>query len=281
MKPFLFLVVLATYFIVDAQPIKGEAWVDVKKKGAGTLQVFYSDDPLINEKAKGQPEGLTLDVLSDFVEYVKVNHKVDLSLKLVYVNDMKSIWERMKISSGGVTCANFVLMTKERAKSFQFSPPLGFVYDVLITNSAKQVIKDVDDLKKTLSDAHGYGVSGSVQLERLQELKKNHLPNLQIDIGPSHPYDIENIAKDPKGVGFTSIIFYLEFVRKKLPIIHHPVLEGKPQATYFVFPLQSEWNNVFTEFIEANGGYNKSKRYSDLLIKYVGPAGRQLFRKEQ
>jgi hypothetical protein len=32
MKPFLFLVVLATHFIVDAQPIKGEAWVDVKKK---------------------------------------------------------------------------------------------------------------------------------------------------------------------------------------------------------------------------------------------------------
>ena len=281
MKPFLFLVVLATHFIVDAQPIKGEAWVDVKKKGVGTLQVLWGNYPLITEKVKGQPEGLTLEVLSDFVEYVKANHKVDLSLKFVYVNDVKFIWERMKGSSGGVTCANLVLMTKERAKSFQFSPPLGFVYDVLITNSAKPIIKNVDELKMTLSDAHGYGVSGSVQLERLQELKKNHLPNLQIDIGPSHPYDIENIAKDPKGVGFTNIIFYLEFVRKKLPLIHHPVLEGKPQASFFVFPLQSEWNNVFTEFIEANGGYTKSKRYSDLLIKYIGPAGRQLFRKEQ
>jgi hypothetical protein len=279
MKLFLFVVFLAANIIVDAQSIKGEAWVDVKKKGVGTLQVLYSDDPLITEKIKGQPEGLTLEVLSDFVKYVKANHKVDLSLKLVYVNDMKLIWERMKISSGGVTCANLVLMTKERAKSFQFSPPLGFVYDVLITNSAKQVIKDVDALKKTLSDAHGYGVSGSVQLERLQELKKNHLPNLQIDIGPSHPYDIENIAKDPKGVGFTSIVFYLEFVRKKSPLIHHPVLEGKPQATYLVFPSESEWNNVFTEFIQANGGYTKSKRYSDLLTKYLGPTGRQFFRK--
>lgn len=279
MKLFLIFLMFLVQLVGHAQSIKGEIWGDVKKKGVGTLQVLYSDDPLITEKIKGQPEGLTLELLSDFAKFVKVNHKVDLTLKLVYVNDMKFIWERMKVSSGGVTCANLVLMTKERTKSFQFSPPLGFVYDVLITNSAKPIIKNVDELKKTLSDAHGYGVSGSVQLERLQELKKNHLPNLQIDIGSSHPFDIENIAKDSKGVGFTSIVFYLEFVRKKSPLIHHPVLEGKPQATYLVFPSQSEWNNVFTEFIQANGGYTKSKRYSDLLIKYLGPTGRQFFRK--
>ena len=61
----------------------GDSWATVKANGSGSLAIVYYEQAGLIQDVNGKPEGLWVEILKDFVDFVQAKHNKKISLQYV------------------------------------------------------------------------------------------------------------------------------------------------------------------------------------------------------
>src|SRR6478736_3259335 len=153
MKNGIKLLLISTLFSMPvlAQNYVGDSWAQVKQVGQGTISLAYVETPsFVYKDSGGKLTGICIDIMHDFVKWVNDNKKVKLQSK--FVGDgtsFRGMYDKVKISTGGVFGLGNITITEERKKEVKFSPPFITNFAILITQGNIATLAKMEDLPTT------------------------------------------------------------------------------------------------------------------------------------
>lgn len=263
---------------LSAQSYTGDSWKESNKKGKGTISLAYVQTPsFVYVDGTGKLTGICVDVMNDFVAWVKENKKVSVEAKFVGDgSSFRGMYDKVKISKGGVFGMGNITITEERKKEVKFSQPFITNFAILITQNRVPTLTKFEDLPKTFANLTAYTAKGTLNEKRMLDMKEKYFPDMKLAYTTTSQETLEKIFSDPKAYAYLDLAFYLEAVQMKKNIKRHPVADKAAEQFGFIMPPGSDWAPVIDEFLKANGGYLNSAPYKAILLKHLGEAGMKL-----
>src|SRR5688572_5314266 len=188
MKNGIKLLIVSALFSVQAmaQGHVGDSWAQVKQVGQGTISLAYVETPsFVYKDNSGTLTGICIDIMHDFVQWVNDNKKANLQSKFVGDgSSFRGMYDKVKVSTGGVFGLGNITITEERKKEVKFSPPFITNFAILITQGNIPTLAKMEDLpttfaKLTRSEEHTSELQSQSNLVcRLLLEKKNKKTNI-------------------------------------------------------------------------------------------------------
>lgn len=270
----LFFITAITCLSSNAQGTKGDTWQSVKQNGSGTLHLVYSEFPTFSFKTpSGTYSGINVEVMNDFVAYVKETHNVTLKVNYIDMTEGIGDYMHIKSSSGGVICIVDFVRTPGRETEVSFSNNFDQTYELLITAGNVASLSDIKKIGSEFVDFTGYAVEGTVNEKRLKDIKLKYFPKLTIQTVKDYKTLQTLFIKNPKGFAYMDVYSYIELVRKKASLKHHEAATVATDVTAFIMPKGSDWLPIFNSFLSAKNGYRNSTQYKKHLMNYIGESG--------
>lgn len=261
-----------------AQSHTGDTWAHVKQSGQGTISLAYVETPsFVYKDNSGTLTGICIDIMHDFVEWVNDNKKVKLQSK--FVGDgtsFRGMYDKVKVSTGGVFGLGNITITDERKKEVKFSPPFITNFAILITQGNIPTLAKMEDLPTTFASLTAYTAKGTLNEKRILDLKKKYFPEMKIVTTTTSQETLEKVFNDPKGFAYLDLAFYLEAAQMRKYVKRHPVGDQSAEQFGFVMPMNSDWGPLLDEFFKSSGGYTTSSHYREILTKHLGETGVKL-----
>jgi ABC-type amino acid transport substrate-binding protein len=269
---------LATCQVMAQKQLVGDSWAQVKQVGQGTIALAYVETPSFVYKDKsGQPTGICVDIMQDFIQWVSENKNVTLRSKFVGEgNNFKGMYDHVKTSIGGVFGLGNITITEERKKEVRFSPPFITNFAILITQMSVPTLAKLEDLPRTFGNLTAVTGKGTLNEKRILELKTKYFPAMKVITVANSQEAYTKIFNDPNTFTYLDLAYYLDAVKDRKSVKRHPVGDVAAEQFGFTMPLNSDWGPILDEFFKADGGYTNSKRYREILTKHLGETGVKL-----
>jgi ABC-type amino acid transport substrate-binding protein len=267
--PFVFFSLLVYSLISNAQQKSGDSWAKVKSSGSGTLAVLYYEQPgLIAKQANGQITGVCVDILNDFQKHIEVRY--GRKINILYVGEETEFPRFLTTIQNtnnllGVTNTS---ITDERKKIMKFTPPFMNNQVILLTNKNVPTLKNLSQISTVFKGFTAQVISGSTHVQYMDRIKKDYFPDLKIDNVPSGDMIIKNMSTNTKLFSVIDFTEYIGVIKKKIPVKKHDVEIGSPEALGFIMSKQSDWDEVWNEFLTPE--YRKSIRYKEIIAENLG-----------
>jgi membrane-bound lytic murein transglycosylase MltF len=253
---------------VYSQKYQGDSWSKIKSAGAGNLSVVYYEQPGLIQDVNGKITGLCVDVLEDFAIYLQTKYNKKVTIKYVGREAAFTDFLLAAQNNNNVLGVTNVTITEERKKILKFTPAFIANPVVLITHKDAPNLTDVSQIKKTFVGYSTEIIAGSTHVKHMNKVKKDYWPDLNIAYGSSGQDIIKKITTNPK---LFTILDFTEFVnanRKKMPVKRQNVEFGAPEELAFVMSKQSDWDEVWKEFLTED--YRKSAKYRKNIADNLG-----------
>jgi ABC-type amino acid transport substrate-binding protein len=261
-----------------AQGHVGDSWAQVKQVGQGTISLAYVETPsFVYKGADGKLTGICVDIMQDFVKWINDTKKIKLQSK--FVGDgtsFRGMYDKVKVSTGGVLGLGNITITEERKKEVKFSPPFITNFAILITQGNIPTLAKMEDLPTTFASLSAYTAKGTLNEKRIMDLKKKYFPDMKVVTTTTSQETLEKVFNDPKGFAYLDLAFYLEAAQMRKYVKRHPVGDQLAEQFGFAMPMNSDWGPLLEEFFKANGGYTSTSRYREILTKHLGETGVKL-----
>jgi ABC-type amino acid transport substrate-binding protein len=267
-------------FSQSVKSLQGPAWASVSASGSGTVKLSFVETPrFVYRDANGQLTGISVDIMNDFIEWVSKNKNVKLTADFIGEGtSFMSMYQKVKVSSGGVFGLGNITITNERKKEVKFSPPFITNFAVLISNTKLPPLNQLQDVSKVFKGGHAYTAKGTINETRMLSLKQQYFKDMEIILTANSQETLDNIVKDPLGYGYLDLAFYLDAVQLKKNIRRNPAGDKSAEQFGFIMPMNSDWAPLFDEFFIADGGYVNTAKYRSILQKHLGEAGMKLLK---
>jgi membrane-bound lytic murein transglycosylase MltF len=263
-------IALAIVQPIYSQKYQGDSWAKVKTAGEGNLSVIYYEQPGLIQDVNGKPAGLIVDILQDFTEFVKT--KYNKKVNIVYAGKEPIFTEFLLAAqnNNNILGVTNVTITEERKRILKFTPAFIANPVVMITHKDAPTLTDVTQIKKTFAGYSAEIIAGSTHVNHIIKLKKDYWPDLSIVYGRAGHEIIKKITTNSK---LFTILDFTEFVnanRKKMPVKRQNVEFGAPEELAFVMSKQSDWDELWKEFLTED--YRKSAKYRKNIADNLGSA---------
>jgi ABC-type amino acid transport substrate-binding protein len=248
----------------------GDSWAKVKSAGGGNLAVVYYEQAGLIEEVNGKPEGLCVEILEDFVAFVQKKYSKKVTLQYVGKEPIFTNFLATTQKSTNLLGVTNVTITDERKKILKFTPPFISNPVVLLTHKDAPAITSMAELPKKLAGYSAEIIGGSTHVKYINKIKKENWPSLSIVYGPSGQEILKKITATSK---LFTILDFTEFVdanRRRLPVKKQNVDFGDPEQLAFVMSKQSDWDEVWKEFLTDE--YRKSPQYRKNVSDHLGMA---------
>lgn len=254
-------------FSASAQ-YKGDRWEKVKSTGSGTLTVVYYEQPGLIQKVNGKMKGVCVDILADFVRYVKEKHGKTVTVN--YAGEEKEFTNFLKVvqTTPNILGVTNTSITPERKKIMKFTPPFMMTQMVLLTNQQTPAIKDLSELPKVYAGFKAEVITGSTHVSYIEKIKKDYYPGLKVEYATSSESVIRNLMANPKMFSVLDFTEYVGVVRRKLPIKRQEVDLGSAEHLGFIMSRNSDWDVIWNEFLTPE--YRKSVEYKKIIAENLG-----------
>jgi hypothetical protein len=268
MKNFLVSTLLILSSIFSHAQYKGESWESVKATGSGVLTVVYYEQPGLIQNVDGTMKGVCVDILEDFVQFVKT--KYNKNLKVNYAGNENQFANFLKVVQNtpnllGVTNTS---ITSERKRIFKFTPAFMTTPLVLLTHQSAPSLKSLDQLSVTFKGFSADVIAGTTHASLMEKIKQDYYPELKIDMVGSNEVLLKNLSSNPKLFSIIDFTEYVSVVRKHLPIKRQEVNLGDGEELAFVMSKQSDWDVLWKEFLTPE--YKKSVGYKKIVSENLG-----------
>lgn len=253
-----------------SQRAEGDTWAKVKANGSGTLAIYYSEQGGLMEDVNGKPEGLCVEILKDFVEFVQKKYNKKINLQYVGKEAVFTDFLTTVQKSNNLLGVTNVTITEERKKVLKFTPPFISNPVVLLTHKDAPTVNSLEELPKKLQGFTAEILGGSTHQKYVNKIKKEVWPNLAVTYGASETEIFKKITASSK---VFTILDFTEFVnanRKRVPIKKQNIDLGDPDQLAFVMPKQSDWDEPWKEFLTDE--YRKSPQYRKKVSDHMGMA---------
>ena len=237
-----------------------------------TLKVYYYENYPYAYTEKGEIKGIELEIMDEFITWMaqKKNTKVLITKRQfldfnAFYNDLKTAGPKI-IGMGSVTD------NAERAKDVVFSPAYLKNIAVLVSDGNVVSAKTKEEGKLIFGNMDAMVVKNSSHEKYLNDIKTSFLPELKITYTESQTNVLNAIVADKKNFGFVDIVAYWSYLKK------NPNKFLKIQKAYnapsemlgFVMPKNSIYAKYINEFFESGFGFTATKKYHQILEKYLG-----------
>jgi ABC-type amino acid transport substrate-binding protein len=278
MKNLLITIICLSCLAASSQNYSGDTWAQVKAKSQGTITLTYVETPsFVYKDNAGSLTGICVDVMNDFIKWANDNKKIKINA--VYMGDganFRTMYDKVKASSGGVFGLGNITITEERKKEVKFSPSYITNIAFLISQNSVPTLANMEDFKTIFGKLTAYTAKGTLNEKRINELKKNYNPDMKITLTSTSQEAYEKVVSDANGFAYLDLAFYLEAVSQRKPVKRHPVGDQSSEKFALIMPLNSDWGPALQEFFDANGGYTNSAQYKAILRKHLGETGVKL-----
>lgn len=272
MKGILFIA-LALFSLgqVNAQLV-GDTYKKVKNTGSGTITYAYVKTPGFAAKdSKGVVSGICVDIMKEFVKYVgqKENLKLDLKFKSYGdANDFKLFMSTIKSSRGGVFGLGNITITESRKKTYNFSPPFMTNVTIMLTHTSVPSLKSLSQIATTFKGMKAITVKGTTNEQNILEIKKQHMPDLQVVQVKSSEVALNKVILDKKSFTNLDFTYYLAVLKQRKPIKRHQVADKATEKFGIIMPKSNDWTPQFKEFFES--GFIGGAEYRRIINRHLG-----------
>jgi ABC-type amino acid transport substrate-binding protein len=274
----MFLTMILSLSPAVAQQLKGDSWAMAQKNGKGTITVtYYETAGLVVKNGSGQLDGMCVELLQQFVDYVQKTKKV--ALKVQYAGNgenFKSFYNNVKAGSGGVFGMGNVTVTEERKKEIKFSVPFMTNIAVFMTHEQVPSFAKLAEMPGALNGKTAYIPKGTTHEKRMLELKAKYFPGMKVVYTTSSTESMEKMLQDKNGFCYQDLALYLEAMKRNNTIKRHPVADRSGEKFGFIMPLNSDWAPVFDEFLT---NLKKDAKYKQIIAKHLGSSAAKMLEK--
>lgn len=256
-----------------SQGFAGDSWSQVKQDKKGKIVVTYTQAPNFSEKVNGKYSGICYGILNDFVEYLKKEHGVTLTVVYKDLSDPEDfdlLLKTIASAQGGVFGLGDITITNERKRMLKFSDPYFQTIAILATNSSVKNLSDMKTISKDFAGMKAVVQKGTTHEERLKKLKKDYYPALVIETTKGFDEANQKVLSSNNYFTYIDISTYFNVLDKKLPLKRQAAGDQKGESFGYIMPKTSDWDGIMSEFFAANGGYTNSVQYRKILSDELG-----------
>ncbi len=217
----------------------------------------------------GQLTGVTVEIMRRFADYVADERGVELRLDFVEETDWSVFYGRVRDAEGGVFGIGNVTITDNRREELAFSPPYLNNIAVLITHEDVATVPGPAEAAEYLEGFKALAFAGTLHETRLEALREEHWPELEIERAGSND-EIIAAAADGTHFGYIDAYNYYGARDRGAPLRHHPAFDDPGEEFGVIMPLNNDWQPVLEAFFEHDGGLMQSAFYRDLLAEHLG-----------
>jgi ABC-type amino acid transport substrate-binding protein len=253
-----------------AQQLSGDSWATVKQNGGGKIILTYVKTPAFVYEEEGELQGICIDIMDSFVNYIERSEDVDLEVEYVEGDNFSSYYQSVKDAQGGVFGLANTTITEERKQEVQFSPPYITNIAVLTTNSSVPDLSSMDNIAEEFAGMKAFAPTGSIQYDRMKEIKDDYYPGLNIELVPSSGEALERISNGAKAFCYQDIALYWNYKENGMPIKRHPVGDQSSEKFGIIMPANSDWAPMMEKFFAMGSGFKSTSIYRTSLVKHLG-----------
>lgn len=235
-----------------------------------TLYVFYLENFPYSYTENKEIKGLEIDIVKEYVKWVK-NDGVNLFLVYKSYDEFDKLFDAVSKAKANVIGLGSVTIKPERLKDVSFSPPYLKNVSILVTTPTVAQIESKNDVAKGLSKQRAVTLKNSVYEKYLNDIKKKHLPKLNITYTDSEFSAIDSVVSKPGVFAYCDILSYWTYglKHKDKPLRIQKLFTKDTDNLGFIFPKVSTHEKGMSEFFESDFGFISSKTYLDILEKHL------------
>lgn len=220
---------------------------------------------IIYKDHDGNLKGVCIDILNDFVFYVKDKYQVTVTLEFTEERDFNLFLKRVE-SSKNLLGVSSTAITPARQKRFHFTPYFLINPNVLVTNRSGKDITKLEDIGTSYTTIKVVG--GSIHAEYAKELKAKYYPNLVIQHTSSSRIILEELSNKVNMFTILDFSEYLGASRTKPYLVKQNINLDLMDKIGFIMSKQSDWDIVWSEFLSNE--YRKSVGYRKNIADNLG-----------
>ncbi len=262
-----------------ARQLQGDTWASAKAKGSADLVVTYVETPGLVYRNDGKLSGVCVDLLADFVAYVKSTHGVDVNVKYAGSgSSFSDMYQQVRTGKNGVLGLGNITIREGRKKEVWFTPAFMNSFAILVSHNSVPTLSAIDQVSTEFAGLKAYAAQGTTNQKRIEQLKSKHFGSLQVTPVASSSAALSSVTSDTKSFTYLDITFFLDAVKRKAPLKRHQVADQDPESFGLIMPLGNDWQPVWHEFFDTQGGYTEGVGYSKILHNHLGSAAVRLLK---
>ncbi|MDO8999597.1 MAG: transporter substrate-binding domain-containing protein [Bacteroidota bacterium] len=236
-----------------------------------TIFVHYFEKSPFSSTEAGASKGLEIDVLNDYLLWLKTTKKTTLVPKYVGYRDFEQFYISVKNASKNTIGLGSVTINPEKIKEIEFTCPYLKNVAFCITNGNAPDIKakTQPEIIKALGIMTALTVTNTTLNKYTTELKKTYLPDLKIMAQTDATKILNDIAKNVLYFGYVDAVTFWSFVKNnpgKFVKNQKQLMQAKEEYG-FILPKTNVHKASFNEFFT---GFKKTNNYSLTLEKHLG-----------
>ncbi|MCS7017757.1 MAG: transporter substrate-binding domain-containing protein [Cytophagales bacterium] len=272
-------VCLLAFLQVYSQSATPSGWAAAQKSRQATIIVNYFQSPMFSYSAstKDKPKGICVDLIENFAKYVSTKKGVQVNVEYRGYDGFSKFYEATKNSPNGTFGIGSITITEARKKEVQFSPAFIQSANFLLSHNSVPTLRKLELMSKDFAGMTAYTAKNTTNAARLEALKKQYMPDMQIKYLESSLEVLRAIVQDPKGFTYLDFIYYNDALRDNLPIKRHPIGDVSNEEFGIIMPMSSDWLPIVQEFFSEQGmNYRNSNEYKKSLHMHLGESAVKL-----
>ncbi|HET8859349.1 substrate-binding periplasmic protein [Marivirga sp.] len=255
-----------------SQSLSGDNYETAKNNGKGTVTFTYVETPgFVYKDQSGKLTGVCVDIMNDFLQYVRTNHGINLNARFLgNGSSFSAMYNGVKNGKNGVFGLGNITVTEARKNEILFSPPFITNFAILVTHSSVPTLESMSEITQKFNGFTAYTAKGTLNEKRINKLKSDYYPDLEISYVNSSPDVLEKILNDKNSFSYLDLAFYLSAVKERKPLQRHKVGDEGSEEFAYIMPQSSDWQPIIEEFFNANGGYKNTTAYKKILVDHLG-----------
>jgi ABC-type amino acid transport substrate-binding protein len=239
-----------------------------------TLYINYNVMAPFSNVVDNKPVGIEIDIINEYAMWLKVNKKMNITVKYNSFSDFDLFYSITKKASKNTMGLGAITVAPEKAKEVDFSTPYLKNVAFCITNGNAPDIKtkNPSDITKGLGSMTALTIPGTNLSKYVNEIKKTFVKDLKINNETSQIKILDEIAKNVLNFGYVDAVefwFYLKSNPQKF-LKMQKVLNQSKEELAFIMPKGSPHKALFNEFFSGPNGFKNNRNYRAILEKYVG-----------
>ncbi len=248
-----------------------DSWETAQADGRGTLKVFIQEEAPFAFYEEGEFQGIEVDILRKFADWVYSRHGVHLSIEFKRYRQFVRLYEDV-LSTENVVGAAFVTINDLRSKEVQFTPTYLQNASVLVSPVAFPTMSSFKQFERIFGEKTALVIRGTTHEKRLMEIRDEYHDGMRVKYVEEPEQMLPHLlSEDRNYYAMVDLITFWRFVKANNGglKIHRAATVSQEQYG-FILPQESDWYELFDSFFNEGFGFTASEDYENILRKYLG-----------
>lgn len=259
---------------------RGDTFHQLNARGEGNVVVIFtpSEGWAHRRDPNREPEGVMVEILRDFFEWVEEREGVRAEATWVEEAEWGRFYRRVRDAAGGVLGIGNVTITEERREEVDFSPPYLSNVAVLITHADVPELSSLEEAPSHFSGFIACPRRGTLHEDRIEGLRDRGIPDFRVQYLNSSEAVISAVLEGPDRLAWVDVHNFWRAAENGAPIRRHPSADDHTESLGIILPRGSDWTPLLETFFLEGEGYRNSLRFHQLLDTHLGEELAQLLR---